>query len=138
MHKCCNQVRRSSGFTLVEVLVASTILAVVLTTTLGVYASGVAGSRQNADYQRALAVATARIAEFGHAADEVTPGRREGETEDGFRWQTTVSEMESTTDFPEASGIPAVIPYQVHVQVVWGGNERERMVELHSLRMGKR
>ena len=135
MYKAPTKIPRAEGFSLVEVLVASAILVTVLTAVLGVFTSSVTGSRIAIDYQRALAVAVARMAEVSREGD-LEPGAWGGTTRDGFRWHTTVEARAIAED--EMAVLRAVVPYEVAVRVAWQEHDRNRQVEIRSLRLGKR
>lgn len=82
------------GFTLLEVLVALTILAVALMAALR--ASAVAADQADALHQRQLAdwVAQNRLEEHRARRDWLAPGSYDGEMEQGgsrFLWQETVN-----------------------------------------------
>lgn len=126
--------RRCSGFTLIEVLVAFALLASVLAVTLGVLSSGLSGTRRAEEYGRALFHAASQLALSGQA-QAWQGGTQEGDTGDGYRWRTRASPLEEAA---EDSAAGAVAPYAVTVTVWWGDAGRERSVELHSVRLGKR
>lgn len=81
------------GFTLVEVLVAFTILALILGGILQAITAGLAA-------ERAASQATARLLEARSLVEAVgvdapvTPGRREGRLADGAPWRLTVAPLE--------------------------------------------
>ena len=94
--------RGQRGFTLIELLCALTILAAVLAVSLRI----MSGSSRNAaaalDYEKAVAVAGAHLAEM-QAAPHAVPGRRTGE-EAGIGWEEDVrrAQGEAFADAPSA------------------------------------
>ena len=79
----------SSGFTLLEVLVAFTILALVLGALYRVFASSARHARLVQDYTYALSLAEARLAEAGRL-EPLGPGLQAAAV-GPFRWQRRVS-----------------------------------------------
>jgi type II secretion system protein I len=79
-----------AGFTLIEVLVAFSVLAIVLVPLLQVFGDGLGTTQTAREYARATLLARSRLAEIG-----VDAPLREGEEtgsfdEPGFRWRTEV------------------------------------------------
>jgi general secretion pathway protein I len=81
--------RGQAGFTLIEVLAALTILAVVLGVGYRILGDGLAGIRQAELRAGALAIAEAQMAALG-VERVLEPGRWEGEGE-GYRWTLTIT-----------------------------------------------
>ncbi len=134
MRKCPTAWRRVDGFTLVEVLVAGAILVSVLTVALGVFSSGVAGTRKADEYTHALSIAVARMAEI-EGDTLVAPGAWNGVADERFEWRTRVEPVFVAQGDPQPA--VALVPYQVVVQVAWQEREQRRAVELQTLRLGK-
>lgn len=76
------------GFTLIELLCALTILAAVLAISLRILSGASRNAAAALDYGRAVAVASAHLAEM-QAAPHVVPGLRAGKDE-GIGWQEDV------------------------------------------------
>jgi len=81
---------RQAGFSLIEILCALTILALVLGVTLRILSGGLGAVRVAEDYGRAVAVAESRMAML-MASEAPTLGVRTGETS-GFLWTDAVAE----------------------------------------------
>lgn len=84
--------RDQRGFTLIELLCALTILAAVLAVSLRILSGASRNAAAAADYGRAVAVASAHLAEM-EAAPHVVPGRRAGQDE-GTGWEEDVRRAE--------------------------------------------
>ena len=113
------------GFTLLEVLVALTILAVAIVAFMQLSSQGLRLLHQSDDYQRAVVVAD-RVA---RALDVVGEGAEAGQ-EGRFRWERRVSLMPMPEALESGAG-PRLRLYALSVAVRWG---RNHAVELASLR----
>ena len=127
------------GFSLLEVLVAFTILAL----SLGVLMQIFSGSLRNADVTRdqaqAVALAQSLLASAGVEATLV-PGERTGVLDDKFRWLLRVSPFVQEPRPGETEAVRSPLPldlWEVAVRVAWGGDSRlpERALTLTTLRV---
>lgn len=118
--------RAERGYTLIEVLVAMTILAMAMTVLFRVFSGGLRNVGVAGDYAQAVAIAESQLA----AADgaELAPGVERGAVADRFAWTRAVTQL----DLP---GIAAgsVAAYEVIVTVEWYQNGRTREVRLDSI-----
>src|SRR3954469_14783236 len=90
--------RREAGFTLVEIVVAFVLLALVLSTGFEIFSSGLRRAGELEDQSRAIVIAQSRLAAAG-LEQPLAEGTAQGESEDGrFHWIVTVS--------PSAEGQP--------------------------------
>jgi general secretion pathway protein I len=126
---------RAGGFTLIEVLVATAILAAVMTAAMGVYSSSLAGSGKLGEYQRAVDLAQDRLARIGTRFD-VAAANTQGETDDGYRWRVQLQPY--TPAAGETLSRPLRLqPYEVRVSVGWKHGARAYHFELRSIRLGR-
>lgn len=106
---------RNSGFTLVEVLVAFTILAFTLAAAYGVFSNVSRSVAAGEQYGRALALAESRLA----AIDAASPDDawdEDGEFDDRFRWRVETAAL--ADDLPDSVKLTPVV---VSVEVSWDG-----------------
>ena len=127
--------RSERGFTLIEVVVAFVMLALVLSVSLEIFSRGMARTGDLDDRARALVVAQSRLA-FAGAEEPLREGVTSGETEDRrFQWTVTVrraEELATGTDGKAPSGAYAL--YKVDVHVGWrGADAREHAIDLTTL-----
>ena len=115
----------SRGFTLLEVLVALTILGLAIVTLLQLSSQGLRLLSLSDDYQQAVLVAD-RIARSTHALREGVVGGREGR----FLWERRVALVPVAEELTPGAG-PRPRLYALSVAVRWGSN---RALELASLR----
>lgn len=119
------------GFSLLEVLVAFTILALAVATILSLFATGLRNTAVAADYTRALTLAESQLATLqGTDTVQLETGIREGD-EGGFSWYTEVTPYEALSTNPHQS------LYRIDVSVNWQEGVRQRSVQLSTLRIGK-
>lgn len=130
---------KQRGFSLLEILVAFSILAL----SLGVLMQIFSGSLRNADVTRdqaqAVALAQSLLALTGIEAT-LTAGERAGVLDEKFRWLLRVNPFvqEPRTGETEAVRSPRLLDlWEVTVQVAWGGDSRlpERAFTLTTLRV---
>jgi type II secretion system protein I len=115
----------SRGFTLLEVLVALTILALAIVTLMQLSSQGLRLLRLSDDYQQAVLVAD-RLARSVDGLEVGVQAGREGR----FEWERRVALMPMPEELVAGSG-PELRLYALTVAVRWGGR---RTLELASLR----
>jgi general secretion pathway protein I len=127
--------RRQRGFTLIEVVVAFVLLALVLSVSLEIFSKGMARAGDLDDRARALVVAQSQLA-FAGAEEALKEGVTSGATDDRrFQWTVTVrraDDLATGTDGTAPSSAYAL--YRVDVRVAWrGADEREHALDLTTL-----
>ena len=127
---------RQHGYTLIEVLVAFSVLALALTFLLGTLSGSTRQVRWSADAGRAALHARSLLSEIGVGV-ALQPGRDEGELDDGrYRWQLEVapwvdpSMPASAVDDPFAAQL-----LQLRLELAWGEGSRGERLVVESLRL---
>jgi len=109
---------RRGGFTLIEVLVAFAILALVLTALLRVFSTGLDSIGVAERYASATMLARSVLDEIGAeiplVADELS-----GDAGDGFTWNVEIAR--SAVIAPIVDAESWLVPYDVAVTVTWEG-----------------
>lgn len=114
----------SRGFTLLEVLVALTILALSIVTLMQLSSQGLRLLRLSDDYQRAVLVADRVV----RAVDVPREGIESGQ-DGAFQWERRVSLVPLPDELTPGAG-PKPRLYSLSVAVRWGS----RTLEIASLR----
>lgn len=121
--------RPESGFTLIEALVAFTIMAFSLAAMMQAFGTGLRNVAVAGAHSVALFQARSKLDELGSAsAFEV--GETSGRFDNGNEWRVAVGEAEGVVDRFGALGQVFRV-YDVEVTVSWSG---DRSVSLRSLR----
>lgn len=118
------------GFSLVEVLVAFSILALSLGVLLALFSSGLRNAGIAHEYSRAVTLAESKLAEVG-VTEPLALGQRQGAFDGQYRWRTEVAEY-----IPEEATMASepLRAYQVTVRVNWSGALGDRSVALSTLK----
>ena len=120
------------GFSLLEVLVAFTILALSLGVLMQVFSQALSAATLSGSYGRATALAEAGMDLVGIDIP-LEPGQRSGETEDGLHWRVQVTEVPMADLLPGEAPLPI---YLVSSEVSWDSVRGARRVSLATLRLG--
>jgi general secretion pathway protein I len=118
----------AAGFTLLEVLVALVIFALVFGVLAQIFQTGLRQSTTATAASTATLLARSQLARVGVELPLVA-GETEGETADGMRWRTVIQLSEPPSEQQSFA------PYLVEVTVAWGDRPAEQ-VTLTTLRLG--
>lgn len=121
------------GFTLLEVLIAFTLVAFVLTGAMQIYFGGLRSTTIAEQRVVASMLAQSKLAEMA-AKQPILPAIESGLSDTGYRWKAEARKhWELATEAVE--GNPVVL-YQLEVTVEWGPIARPRNFKLATLRIG--
>lgn len=130
-----------NGFTLIEILVAVTVLAIAVASIFRVFGGSLRTVTNAEGYARASVLAEAKMNEFLMTGAELQPGRESGIFPDNkdYRWESEVEEYFGETDNgnSEEDGINElgrIATYRVSVSVNWDEGSSQRTVELATLK----
>lgn len=123
-------VRRSQGFSLLEVLVAFTITALLLTVLFQTFAGGLRAARLGESYTHAVLLAQSKLAELS-AQETLAEGTQEGDFNDAYHWRTQITPY-VLADEPDDKLFP-VRPLTTTVEVYWQEGARQRAIALTTL-----
>jgi general secretion pathway protein I len=134
--------RGARGFSLLEVLAAFVILALVATSLFGLFSGALGNASAADDWSRALLVAESRLALVAESRPLVE-GSGEGTEDDGkLRWESRVARWEPPDAAPDAAGVSDTLPtrlYRVEVDVRFPGlSGTERVISLATVRLAAR
>jgi general secretion pathway protein I len=122
--------RRENGFTLLEVLVALTILAVALTVLFSIFGHSLSRSRETQSRLEARTLATGILAR-AQAAPTVAFGESTGHTASGLDWQFDVRPYGDDKDLQAWPSAAA----QMTATVRWGDKGSGQTFSLTTLRL---
>ena len=121
---------RQQGFSLLEILVAFSILAISLSILLKIFSSGVNTAVIAENYTVATQIAESLMAKTGIEAP-LTEGERSGIEDEKYHWQVNVSQL--PPDVFEEGVMTELMAVQVIVD--WGeDNQNNRSIELNTVR----
>lgn len=126
--------RAVSGFTLLETLVAISILSVAIVVILQLFSGGLKASVASGDYTTGVFYAREKMEEI-LLHEPITEGTWEGRSGDAYRWR---AEIRRVGLFPEEEG--EFIPYDafsVHLEIYWEVGGKEKHIGLDTLRIGE-
>lgn len=122
----------SRGFSLLEVLVAFTILAMLLGALFQVFSGGLRAARSGDRYTRATVIAQSQLAALG-VDGSLVEGVTSGTTDDAYHWRVTIGpytdDQLPVTDY-------MLQPLAVYVDVFWEEGDTPRIVTLTSMLLG--
>lgn len=119
--------RRVRGFTLIEVMAAFAVFALLFGLTLQILSTSMSNTRRAGDFTQAALWAQS-VLDVAGLENMLEPGRTNGRFDDRFSWQMEVSEE---LMFDEAGFDPADLPialYRVRLTVAWGENPTREAV----------
>ena len=125
--------RSTEGFTLIEVLVAFTIAAVLLLPLLRGYSEGVAGATRTDAYTAATLLAESTLETFGPGTALVDGGGLD-QQEGRYHVSVTVQRYQGEGSMPPSPLVAT--PYEIAVTVSWPEAARLETVALRTLRLG--
>jgi len=128
-----NRSKFEKGFSLLEVLVAFSILAVTLGVLLNIFGGGLRLAGVSDDTARAASFAQSRLAQVG-VAEELTEGETRGDFDERFRWIVRVQPYEVMDEEIDTENLPVQL-YLVNVRVEWNDRGRPRSLALTTLRL---
>ena len=127
--------RKEDGFTLLEVIVALAIAALML---IGLFRAGSGGLFAADDAARvdeAIERAQSHLAAFARAG-AIVPGELEGDDGGGYRWTALVKPIAAQPVTPTVNAAAPRALYAIQVKISWSAAGRPRSVVLETRRVG--
>ncbi len=119
--------RRQAGFTLLEVLAAFVVFALLFTTTLKIMSSAMRNVQRSSDYTQAALWAQSRMDSVG-IDPVIEEGSWDGEFDDRFRWTLEIQAYEVLDQLSaELEEFPVDL-YYVELAVLWGEDQPRQAV----------
>jgi general secretion pathway protein I len=124
---------RAQGFTLLEVLVAFTILALVMGALLQIFSGGLRTAEIASNHAVGALLAESKLAAIG-IEEPLVAGERTGTFDNGYRWHYSIDR------YGEQDGAQGeeqeIVPYRLILTVEWGPAGSGGSVTLVTLRLG--
>ena len=130
--------RRARGFTLIEVVVAFAMLALVFAVGLEIFSTGISRAVDLELDSQALAIAQSKLAAAG-VEEMPKEGEAHGESEDRrFRWTTLTAKSDEGQNPDKPLQGPFIL-YRVDTRVDWRTDAgRDRNITLSTMVLGPR
>lgn len=125
---------RQGGFTLIEVMAAFMVFALLFGVVLQILSTSVGNTRLSGDYTQAALWAQSRMDVVG-LEEMIEPGVTRGEFDDRFSWTMEISETgvvdERGLDLQEELSIAL---YHIRLVIEWGDGTRSREAVFETMR----
>ena len=119
------------GFTLIEMLIAVTIAALLLTATMRFFSASLAGAARSDSYTQATLLAQSKLESMGGLI--VTSLQEASGSEGPFRWRASIQRYGGSGAGQQAAFL---VPYEIAVSVSWRESGTQRSFSLRSIRLG--
>jgi general secretion pathway protein I len=124
-------IRRQAGFSLLEVMVAFSILALTMGVLMQIFSRALTTTAKSGEYSRAATLAESRLNAVGNEIP-LEVGLFSGEPQDGLSWQVYIEPYEPV----DVTWEPTLEAYRVTSVASWGdGSDGRRQVSLTTLRL---
>lgn len=133
------KLNKQRGFSLLEILIAFSILALSLGILLKIFSAGVNTAGVAEEYTAAVQIAEALMAKTG-VETPLQPGESDGLEHDKYHWQVSISPFQFVAENLDLSALPLAL-LRVKVTISWGEqNARSdaRQVELITLKLANK
>ncbi len=121
------------GFTLIEVVIALSILGIGLMVILELFSGGLRLGRFSEEHTRALRYASVKLEEMS-IRKTLEEGEEEGEFDPDFRWKVGVRKMDLLPVEKEADFKRPAELYHIRIEVIWTSGTKEKATSLESYR----
>ena len=125
---------KQQGFSLLEILIAFSILALSLGILLKIFSGGVNTAMVSEDYTIATQIAESLIAKTGSEIP-LKDHQSAGDENEKYHWQLTISPFSLGSESFDPKNAAAQL-YRVNVTVAWGdGESDDRQIQLSTLKL---
>jgi general secretion pathway protein I len=137
IHRGCFDTKvHTTGFTLIEVVVAMAILGIGLTVIIELFSGGLRLARTSVEYTKAVNYARMKMEEM-RVKQTIEEGSEEGEWDGTFRWQVETKRVDILPAQVGTDYKPPVDLFQVKINVLWKSGTKERSTGLETYKAVK-
>jgi len=123
----------SRGFTLIETLIATSILAISIVVILQLFSGGLKSSKLSEEYTRGIFHAREKMDEILLAA-ELNEGVIDGKFDDDFRWRAEARHL----DIEEAKDVKLPFrAFNIDLDVMWDADGHEKHFAISAIKLVK-
>lgn len=122
---------RAAGFSLLEVIAATLLLAIAFAALLKVAGGSISLTRNADDHSQAALWARSLLDTVDITSAPLQPGTREGRFDDHYRWRLVVTPWSAGQ--PDANAPLRMM--KLDLDVYWGARPRERSAHFSTLRL---
>jgi general secretion pathway protein I len=126
----------TTGFTLIEIVVALAILGIGLTVIIELFSGGLRLGRTSEEYTRATGYARMKMEEI-ISKRNIQEGTDEGDFDKTFRWQVDVKKIDLLPVGKDLDLKPPVDLFLVKVNILWKSGSKERSASLETYKTSK-
>ena len=119
------------GFTLIEILVAISVLSIAMVVILQLFSGGLRSSKTSEAYTKGIFHAREKMEEI-LLGTELSEEVSEGEFEDGYRWRSEILREEQSEK--EAAKLPFEL-YHIRVDVFWDEGAKEKDFTITTMKL---
>ncbi len=123
----------NSGFALIEILVAVSVLAISLVVIFQLFSGGLKTRKLSEQYARGVFHAREKMAEILLVPD-LSEGETQGEFEDAYEWQAVITRVVSGDDEEK---LPVNL-LNIKIQINWREGEKEKSFVIDTLKTVKK
>lgn len=129
-----NKPSQQQGFSLLEILIAFSIMALSLSIMLNIFSGGISTATTAEDYTLAVQIAESLMAKTGSEIP-LSEHQSTGEEDHKYRWSLTITPYTLSADLFDPNNAQANL-FKVEVLVNWGdGESDDREVRLSTLKL---
>ena len=118
-----------SGFALIEILVAVSVLAISLVVVFQLFSGGLKARKLSEQYAQGIFHAREKMAEILLAPD-LSEGETQGEFEDDYTWQAVITRVVPGDD---EENLPVSL-LNINVSITWREGEKEKSFVIDTLK----
>jgi len=125
--------RHQRGFSLLEILIAFSILALSLGILLNIFSGGLRRAMVADEYQQAVTIAQS-LNDAAGIVWKLEAGENQGEVLEKYSWRISIQPMNIEQDAAITNSLQA---YVVSITVEWFAGKKNRLFELNTLKLAR-